>query len=610
VSWQLAAFLMVSVALVLGFAWYERSRPSSRVLALVATLVAIAVLGRLAFAAIPNVKPATTDVILFAGFVLGAAPGFATGAITALVSNFFISQGSWTPWQMAAWGLVGIFGAVLARVAGRDLGRWPLAVACALAGFGFGAVMNLYQWTLAANQDAGTWVAISGQSFPFDLAHAVGNFAFCLLLGPAFVRAIARYRRRFEFRWPASAAGGTAALVLVCVAALVGAPRADASPAGRALSYLARVQNSDGGFGASPHASSSQMYTGWAALGIAAGGRNPGDVRRGGHSGIDYTRAHAGAINDVGEIERTILLLHAAGVSPHHFAGRDLVAELIGHRRSNGSFEGSVNWTSFGILALRAAGGAPLQQSATWLRKQQNHDGGWGPAPHASSDVDDTGAVLEALAAAGVRSGHRVGHALHFLTSAQNRDGGFGQYRGYDSNTQSTAWAVQGLVAIGRDPSGVRRHGHDPLGYIVSLQRKDGSVRYARSSSQTPVFVTSQAIMALRRKAFPLKPVRAKSTAARKAARGSGPAAIRVPVRPSRASGGGGPTGPPGTRSGAPTRTSGPARAAALRRAAERTRAAGGPSAALVLLCSGAALLLVGSAGLVRFRRRARPAGG
>ena len=521
-SWQLAAFMIVSLALVLGFAWYERSDPSSRVLALVATLVATAVLGRLAFAAVPNVKPATTDVILFAGFVLGAAPGFATGAITALVSNFFISQGSWTPWQMAAWGLVGIFGAVLARVAGRDLGRWPLAVACALAGFGFGAVMNLYQWTLAANQDAGTWVAITGQSLPFDLAHAVGNFAFCLLLGPAFVRAIARYRRRFEFRWPAPAAGGTAALVLVCVAALVGAPRAEASPAGRALSYLARVQNSDGGFGASPRASSSQMYTGWAALGIAAGGRNPGDVRRGGHSAIDYTRTHAGAINDVGEIERTILLLHAAGV----------------------------------------------------------------------------------------RSGHRVGHALHFLTGAQNRDGGFGQYRGYDSNTQSTAWTVQGLVAIGRDPSGVRRHGHDPLGYIVSLQRKDGSVRYARSSSQTPVFVTSQAIMALRRRAFPLKPVRAKSTAARKAARGSGPAAIRVPVSPSGPSGGGGPTGPPGTRAGAPTRTSGPARAAALRRAAERTRPAGGPSAALVLLCSGAALLLVGSAGLVRFRRRARPAGG
>ena len=84
-SWQLASFVVVAVALGAGFAWYERTRPSSRVLALVATLVAMAVLGRLAFAPLPNVKPATTDVILFAGFVLGAAPGFVTGAITALV---------------------------------------------------------------------------------------------------------------------------------------------------------------------------------------------------------------------------------------------------------------------------------------------------------------------------------------------------------------------------------------------------------------------------------------------------------------------------------------------------------------------------------------------
>src|SRR5207302_3025854 len=189
VSWQLAAFLMVSVALVLGFAWYERSRPSSRVLALVATLVAMAVLGRLAFAPLPNVKPATTDVILFAGFVLGAAPGFVTGAITALVSNFFISQGSWTPWQMAAWGIVGLFGAALARVAGRELGRWPLAIACALAGLGFGAVMNTYQLTFAATPDTASWIAISGQSLPYDLAHAIGNFVFCLALGPAFIRA-------------------------------------------------------------------------------------------------------------------------------------------------------------------------------------------------------------------------------------------------------------------------------------------------------------------------------------------------------------------------------------------------------------------------------------
>ena len=113
-----------------GFAWYEREQPAARVLALVAALAALAVVGRLAFAAIPNVKP-TTDIVLFAGYALGAAPGFAVGAITAIVSNVFLSQGPWTVWQMAGWGAVGVGGALLARaLRGREPSRFVLAAVC------------------------------------------------------------------------------------------------------------------------------------------------------------------------------------------------------------------------------------------------------------------------------------------------------------------------------------------------------------------------------------------------------------------------------------------------------------------------------------------------
>ena len=61
-SWQLASFGLLAVALAGGFAWYERSRPSSRTVALVAALAALATLGRIAFAPLPNVKP-TTDIL-------------------------------------------------------------------------------------------------------------------------------------------------------------------------------------------------------------------------------------------------------------------------------------------------------------------------------------------------------------------------------------------------------------------------------------------------------------------------------------------------------------------------------------------------------------------
>src|SRR3954454_6526946 len=106
-TWILASSLVLGAALLAGFAWYERAHPTTRVLALVATLAAVAALRRVAFAPLPHVKP-TTDIVLTAGYVLGAAPGFVPGAVAALASNLFFGQGPWTPSQMVAWGLCGL----------------------------------------------------------------------------------------------------------------------------------------------------------------------------------------------------------------------------------------------------------------------------------------------------------------------------------------------------------------------------------------------------------------------------------------------------------------------------------------------------------------------
>src|SRR6478672_8373464 len=139
-SWELASFLILGAALLTGFGWYERSRPTSQVVALVAALAALAIVGRVAFAAFPNVKP-TTDIVIFSGFALGGAPGFAVGALTAVVSNFWFGQGPWTPWQMAGWGLCGVLGAALA-LGGRNVSRLTLAAACGAAGILYGALLN------------------------------------------------------------------------------------------------------------------------------------------------------------------------------------------------------------------------------------------------------------------------------------------------------------------------------------------------------------------------------------------------------------------------------------------------------------------------------------
>ena len=508
-SSTLASLLILALALTGAFAWYERTRPPARLLSLVAALAALAVVGRLAFAAFPNVKP-TTDIVLFAGHALGAAPGFAVGAITAVVSNVFLTQGPWTPWQMASWGLVGVMGALLAwATGGRELSRVTLALVCGVAGFAFGAIMDMYQWTLAAEQTLDSYLAIAATSLPYNTAHALGNVVFCLAIGPAFVRALRRYRRRFEVRWSPRAIPVAAALLLVLA---VGTSTAASPAANKAARYLAGTQNSDGGFGGAKGQRSTQLHTGWVALGLAASGTNPRDVRRAGRSPVDYMRAGARDLRDVGEIERTILALRAAGVSPRSFGGRNLVRELSRFRRSGGSVMRNTAWTAFGIFAWRAAGfergSREVRTAASWLLRQQNPDGGWGLGDGTPSDVDDTGAVLQALAAAGRGEGTRVERAVRYLRRAQNPDGGFGQMAERSSNAQSTAWAVQGLLAAGRRPEALRRGGRNPISYLASLQAADGSVRYSRTSRQTPVWVTAQAATALARRTFPLAPVR------------------------------------------------------------------------------------------------------
>jgi energy-coupling factor transport system substrate-specific component len=538
VSWLAGALIVLGLALVAGFAWYERSHPSARVLALVATLGALAALGRIAFAPVPNIKP-TTDIVLLTGYALGGAPGFAVGAVAALASNVFFGQGPWTPWQMCAWGGVGVAGALVARAFGRELGRTSLAVACALAGAGYGVVMNLHLWvTYSGDHSLAKLGAYFATSLPFDLAHIVGNVLFCLLFGPALVRALTRYRQRFEVAWRPAPALAVSALAAVVLLAAAPRPAEAATP----LQWLQSAQNSDGGFGGDKGQRSTGLYTGWAGLGFAAAGRNPRDLR---HDLVAYVRAHPRDISDLGEVQRTIMLLRASGVRPT-VGSRDLVKELLAKRRPNGAFANRVNTTAFAIFALRADGGhgRAVKRAARWIARQANEDGGFNFAGKgAASGIDDTGAALQALVAAGRKGTPTVRRAVRFLARRQNPDGGYPLQPGGPSNAQSTSWAIQALVAAGRDPGRQRRHGaKSPLAYLRSLTTPSGMVRYSRTSAQTPVWVTAQAVAALARKPFPLEPVpRAKraATPARGAGEGSAagaaeespsPAAVRAPA--------------------------------------------------------------------------------
>ncbi len=504
-SWVAASLVLLGGVIAGGFAWYERTRPPSRIVALVAALAALAVAGRLAFAPIPNVL-ATTDIVLLTGYAVGGAPGFVVGALAALVSNFWLGQGPWTPWQMAGWGLVGVGGAALAAATGRRLGRLGLAIACALAALAYGALLDLsVMVSYGGEHSLDRYVALSARGLPFNLAHAAGNFALALVAGPALVRMLSRFRARTEFRWRERAAAAQVLAVAVAVVVVAPPSQAEGSPAG-ARAWLAGARNADGGLGTAPGASSSAAITGWAMLGLESSGRNPRDLGR--RTPVDFLRAKAAKVRSTGDLERTILALAGAGLGAHDFAGRDLVGALRNRRGEDGSFQGQVNLTAFGVMALRASGSrrSSLRRPVSWLRRARNGDGGWGFQADEPSDPDSTGAAVQAIAAAG-GGGRPAAGGVMYLRRTQKRDGGWALAETGPSNSQSTAWAVQGLVAAGTRPGSVTRNGRSPLSFLEARQADDGHYTYSKSSDQTPVWVTSQSLAAVEGEAFPVAAV-------------------------------------------------------------------------------------------------------
>jgi membrane-associated phospholipid phosphatase len=551
-SWPVASFLVVGMVLLVGWLAYERARPSARMVAVVGTLAAAAALGRDAFVALPDVKPITA-LTFVVGYALGPLPGFTVGAVGMLASNILLGQGPYTPWQMAAWGLVGLAGAMLGRLSGRRLRRLSLACGCALSALGAKEIMDLYTWVIGASHTSAAFLVVEGQALPFDIVDTAASFCFGLAFAPELARLLARVRSRMDVTWePLGGEAGaslttkasvpltTVLALLVGVGVGIGAlsspgigtaqaaialaasPRAAAARLDIAheLGFIAAAQNTDGGFGGARGQSSNELDSAWVAMGLAAAGRNPQGVRRGGHSVLDAIRGEASTLEGAGDLERTILALDACGVSPSSLGGSDPVTALLHSRAHDGSFEDLVNITAFAVFALRAAGRSShdpvISAAARWIAGQQDTDGGFGFAGHSAksrggpSDVDDTAAALQALVAGGVRKGGVVTRAVAFLVGAQNPDGGYPQESGDQSNAQSTSWAIQGLIAAGRNPGTIRRdHSRTPTAYLESLLAPDGSVRYSRTSSQTPVWVTAQALTALAGKPFPIAPVRA-----------------------------------------------------------------------------------------------------
>ncbi len=176
----LAVTILACIPLLLTF---EKRTDSTRKLIIIAVMTALSVAGRFLFALVPGFKPVTAIVVLTAIFFGGEA-GFLTGALSAVLSNFMFGQGPWTPFQMLAWGMIGLVAGFLARPLRKS--KILLSLYGIVAGAAFSMIMDI--WTVVWYDDSfqpALYIAALLSSLPYTIMYAASNVVFLLaMIGP------------------------------------------------------------------------------------------------------------------------------------------------------------------------------------------------------------------------------------------------------------------------------------------------------------------------------------------------------------------------------------------------------------------------------------------
>jgi uncharacterized membrane protein len=183
--------LSLVVALILSF---ERSDNNALKLALISVMSALCIVGRIAFIAIPMIKPVAALVII-SGIALGPQAGFVVGSMTMLISNFMFSQGPWTLWQMFSFGLLGFISGVIFYNRERIQNRFILAVyGLLIYVLVCGPILDLsgvFGYMAPTRSSLATTLALG---FPVNLAAGISTFILLILISPTLLKKLKRVK--------------------------------------------------------------------------------------------------------------------------------------------------------------------------------------------------------------------------------------------------------------------------------------------------------------------------------------------------------------------------------------------------------------------------------
>lgn len=196
-SYYYTSLGVMLVGMVGFFMHFEKGKPQALLLSMIAALCALAIVSRIAFFFLPEVK-AIAAIVILAGIAFGGEVGFVTGAMSAFVTNFYFGQGSWTPFQMFALGLLGAFAGVFFYK--KNPALWQVIL------YGFLSVLVLYGGIVDINTiyftsqhpDISLIIGVYASALPFNFLFAVSTAVFLALLKKPILKRIDRVQEKYR----------------------------------------------------------------------------------------------------------------------------------------------------------------------------------------------------------------------------------------------------------------------------------------------------------------------------------------------------------------------------------------------------------------------------
>lgn len=165
----------------------------------VALISAVCVVGRFLFTAISNVQPMTVIYLLLAWYV-SLKDAIITIIISMVVTNMYFGMGPWTFFQIGVFSLI----MMIAKI-GRIVIDWQTqskraikvyeVIMSAMAGILYGLIYSILWVNMA--QMTNFW-AYYVRGISYDIAHAVGNSVFYIILSPIMIPLLKKFQKKFN----------------------------------------------------------------------------------------------------------------------------------------------------------------------------------------------------------------------------------------------------------------------------------------------------------------------------------------------------------------------------------------------------------------------------